>query len=185
MTFGNLQQSLAIFGDLWQSSGIFCDFLRSLPFFGDLWKSSAIFGNFSRSSAIISHHSWLWAIFVYLQRSAVVSGDLWWSYAIFSDLQSSLVIFCDLHRSGLRQHRIKNMSSDFKHTRRPRLDQTEALFDEDGYLSLQEWESVWMIRRLCLATRRPCLINRHGALFLMRTQRHSFWMFQTDICVSN
>ena len=86
---------------------------------------------------------------------------------------------------GLRRHRIKNTSSDFKHTRRPRLVQTEALFDEDGYLSLQERASVWMIRRLCLATRRPCIWNRHGAWFLMRTRRHGLWMFQTYICVHN
>ena len=61
--------------------------------------------------------------------------------------------------AGLRQHRIQNTSSDFKHTQRPCLVQTEALFDEDEYLSLQEWASVWMIRRLCLATRRPCLLT--------------------------
>ena len=40
--------------------------------------------------------------------------------------------------TGLRRHRIKNTSSGFKHTQRPRLVQTEALFDEDEYLSLQD-----------------------------------------------
>ena len=33
---------------------------------------------------------------------------------------------------------IKNRSSDFKRTQRPRLVQTEARFHEDGCLSLQE-----------------------------------------------
>ena len=40
--------------------------------------------------------------------------------------------------TGLRRHHINNKRSDFKHTRRPRLVQTEALFDEDGCLTLQE-----------------------------------------------
>ena len=54
-----------------------------------------------------------------------------------------------------RRHRIKITSSDFKHTWRPRLVQTKALFDEDRYLSLKEWASIRMIQRPCLATRRP------------------------------
>ena len=57
----------------------------------------------------------------------------------------------------------------------PCLVQTEALFDDDKGLSLQEWASFWKIQRLCLA-------NRHGVLFLMRTWRQSFQMFQMDIC---
>ena len=38
--------------------------------------------------------------------------------------------------TGLRQHRIKNTSSDFKRTQRPWLVQTEALFNKDGCLYL-------------------------------------------------
>ena len=42
----------------------------------------------------------------------------------------------------------------------PCLVQTEALFDEDRGLSLQERASVWKIQRLCLATQRPCLVKQ-------------------------
>ena len=40
--------------------------------------------------------------------------------------------------TGLRRHHIKNTSSDFKQIQRPCLVQTEALFDENRCLSLQE-----------------------------------------------
>ena len=44
-----------------------------------------------------------------------------------------LLIVLPFHANpGLRRHRIKNTSKDFKHIERPRLVQTEALFDEDG-----------------------------------------------------
>ena len=43
-----------------------------------------------------------------------------------------------LRLSGLRHNRIKNTNSKTKHIQMPCLVQTEALFDEDRGLSLQE-----------------------------------------------
>ena len=40
--------------------------------------------------------------------------------------------------AGLRHNRIKNTNSKIKHIQMPCLVQTEALFDEDRGLSLQE-----------------------------------------------
>ena len=41
-------------------------------------------------------------------------------------------------KAGLRHNRIKNTNSKIKHIQMPCLVQTEALFDEDRGLSLQE-----------------------------------------------
>ena len=84
---------------------------------------------------------------------------------------------------GLSQHRIKITSSDFKRTQRPCLVQKEARFDEDGCLSLQEWASACMIRRLCLATWRPCLLKQTWWIVFKENTKTFFLMFQTDICV--
>ena len=71
--------------------------------------------------------------------------------ALFSGLDYCFQISYTILNTKLRRHGIKNTSRDFKHTWRPRLVQTEALFNEDKCLSLQELASVWMIQRLCLA----------------------------------
>ena len=66
----------------------------------------------------------------------------------------------------------------------PCLVQTEALFDEDRGLSLQEWASIWKIQRLCLATQRPCLVKQIWCIVFNENTKTEFYLFQTDICFS-
>ena len=91
-------------------------------------------------------------------------GEVTWFFCWEIVWRGCVILLCEevawFFISGVRRHRIKNTSSDFKHTQRPCLVQTEALFDEDRCILLQEWASVWMIWRLCSATRRPCLLKQ-------------------------
>ena len=66
----------------------------------------------------------------------------------------------------------------------PCLVQTEALFDEDRSLSLQEWASIWKIQRLCLATQRPYLVKQIWCIVFNENTKTEFYMFQTFICLS-
>ena len=84
----------------------------------------------------------------------------------------------------MRHNRIKNTNSKIKHIQMPCLVQTEALFDEDKGLSLQEWASVWKIQRLCLATQRPCLVKQTWCIVFHKNTKTELHMFQTDICFS-
>ena len=75
---------------------------------------------------------------------------------------------------GLRHNRIKNTNSKIKHIQIPCLVQTEALFDEDRGLSLQEWASIGKIQRLCLATQRPCLVKQTWCIVFNENTRTYF-----------
>ena len=64
----------------------------------------------------------------------------------------------------------------------PCLVQTEALFDEDRWISFPECASVWKIQRLCLPTQRPCLVKQTWCIVYDENTKTEFLMFQIDIC---
>ena len=71
-------------------------------------------------------HIWLCVDLIF-----ALQVDIWWFCFFWGSCQS-----------GLRHNRIKNTNSKIKHIQMPCLVQTEALFDEDIGISLQEWASV-------------------------------------------
>ena len=63
----------------------------------------------------------------------------------------------------------------------PCLVQTEALFDEDRWISFPECASVWKIQRLCLPTQRPCLVKQTWCIVYDEKTKTEFLMFKIDI----
>ena len=56
----------------------------------------------------------------------------------------------------------------------PCLVQTEALFDEDRWISFPECAAVWKIQRLCLPTQRPCLVKQTWCIVYDVSNRYLF-----------